>query len=190
MLTERFSLAFELATKAHSGQTRKGTNIPYISHPMAVASIALEYGADEDQAIAALLHDTVEDGGSIYAQKIFEEFGPRVASIVEGCTDGVPDANGHKGPWDERKTKYLRHLSSATDDVLLVSAADKLHNIRSIITDLAMVGEDVFRRFSSPKHRTLWYYESLAGICSSRDVVMAEEIERSITVLKRKANKT
>ncbi len=190
MLTERFSLAFELATKAHSGQTRKGTNIPYIYHPMAVASIALEYGADEDQAIAALLHDAVEDGGAIYAQKILEEFGPRVAAIVEGCTDGVPGSNGQKGPWEERKTKYLRHLSSATDDVLLVSAADKLHNIRSIITDLEVVGEDVFRRFSSPKDRTLWYYESLAGIYSDRGVVLAEEIQRSVIVMKHKASKT
>lgn len=190
MLTERFSCAFELAAKAHFGQTRKGTAIPYISHPMAVASIALEYGADEDQAIAALLHDAVEDGGAVYAKIILETFGSRVSAIVDGCTDGVPGADGKKGPWEERKANYLQHLRSASDDVLLVSAADKLHNIRSITSDLEAIGVEVFRRFSSPMERTIWYYESLATVYLEKEVPMASEINRGVSSIKYLAGRT
>lgn len=189
MLTERFSHAFDLAAKAHFGQTRKGTAIPYISHPMAVASIALEYGADEDQAIAALLHDAVEDGGAVYAQTILETFGSRVSAIVNGCTDGVPGADGKKGPWEERKANYLRHLRSASHDILLVSGADKLHNVRSIVADLEAIGIEVFRRFSSPMDRTIWYYESLANIYLEKDVTLAGEINRGVISMKRLAMK-
>jgi (p)ppGpp synthase/HD superfamily hydrolase len=96
MLTERIAHALALAIEAHDGQKRKGTEIPYIAHPMGVASIALDHGADEDQAMAALLHDAVEDGGQHYAKIIRDQFGDRVADIVDGCTDGVPDTNGIK----------------------------------------------------------------------------------------------
>lgn len=96
MLTERIAKALAFAVEAHDGQKRKGTDIPYIAHPLGVASIALEHGADEEQAMAALLHDAVEDGGSQYAARIQKQFGNRVATIVEGCTDGVPDVNGRK----------------------------------------------------------------------------------------------
>ena len=99
MLTERFSQALYLALQAHQNQKRKGTNIPYIAHPLGVASIALEYGADEDQAMAALLHDAIEDGGNQYAQEIRKQFGNRVADIVEGCTDGIPNVSGEKEAW-------------------------------------------------------------------------------------------
>ena len=124
MLSERLSQALALAIEAHNGQFRKETTIPYIAHPMAVASIALEYGADEDQAMAALLHDAVEDGGANYAEIIRSKFGDRVADIVNGCTDGVPDNNGIKPPWKQRKESYITHLKSASDDVLLVSGSD------------------------------------------------------------------
>jgi GTP pyrophosphokinase len=134
MLTERFAQALALAIEAHDGQKRKGTDIPYISHPMAVAAIALEYGADEEQAMAALLHDAVEDGGAPFAHRIRTQFGDRVADIVEGCTDGVPDASGQKEDWKPRKTRYLDHLQHASADVLLVSGADKLHNARAIVS--------------------------------------------------------
>ena len=123
MLSERLSQALALAIEAHNGQFRKETTIPYIAHPMAVASIALEYGADEDQAMAALLHDAVEDGGAKYAEVIRSKFGDRVADIVNGCTDGVPDNNGIKPPWKQRKESYIAHLKSAPDDVLLCLVA-------------------------------------------------------------------
>lgn len=131
MLTARISQALALAVEAHDGQKRKGTAIPYIAHPMAVASIALEHGADEEQAMAALLHDAVEDGGPQYAILIRNQFGDRVADIVEGCTDGVRDANGIKEAWKPRKERYLVHLKEASDDVLLVSGSDKLHNAKA-----------------------------------------------------------
>ncbi len=126
MITTRFSRALSLAIEAHDGDFRKGTTIPYISHPLAVASIALEYGADEDQAIAALLHDVIEDGGRKYISLIKEQFGERVLYLVEGCTDGIPDDHGKKTDWKERKRSYLQHLKQAHDDVLLISGADKL----------------------------------------------------------------
>ena len=103
MLTERISQALALAVEAHQGQKRKGTQIPYVAHPMGVASLALDYGADEDCAIAALLHDVLEDGGPQFAPRIEQQFGSRVLAIVEGCTDGLPDVNGQKSDWATRK---------------------------------------------------------------------------------------
>lgn len=125
MLTDKFSEALALAIEAHDGQYRKGTQTPYISHPMAVASIALEFGADEDQAIAALLHDVLEDGGLHYAPIIREKFSDTVYSIVMDCTDGTPDEHGEKSDWHERKINYLKHLHSISEDAILVVAADK-----------------------------------------------------------------
>ena len=180
MITPRFSRALSLAIEAHDGDFRKGTTIPYISHPLAVASIALEYGADEDQAIAALLHDAIEDGGKKYAQLIEEQFGQRVLYLVEGCTDGVPDAHGRKTDWYERKRSYLEHLKQAHDDVLLISGADKLHNARAIVSDLKSVGQIVFERFSTKQDGTLWYYESLSDIFEARKVPMAKPIREAV----------
>ena len=180
MLTKRFSQGLELAGRAHDGQVRKGTGIPYIAHPMAVASIALEYGADEDQAIAALLHDAVEDGGAEYEQEIRERFGARVADLVMGCTDGIPDATGQKPPWKQRKEKYLAHLEMATSDVLLVSGSDKLHNARAILADLHTVGVSVFDRFTASKEETLWYYTTLSEIFSRRGVPVAAALADAV----------
>ncbi len=173
MLTERISEALALAVQAHEKQVRKGTSIPYVAHPMAVASIALEFGADEDQAIAALLHDVLEDGGPQYGPVIKERFGERVLAIVDGCTDGVPDASGQKADWGERKRAYLAHLAQASDDVLLVSGSDKLHNARAIVSDLLKIGPDVFNRFTAGRDGTLWYYRSLAEIFEQRRAPMA-----------------
>jgi GTP pyrophosphokinase len=180
MLTERIAQALSLAVEAHAGQMRKGTTIPYISHPLAVASIALEYGADEDQAIAALLHDAIEDGGEEFARLIEGQFGQRVLALVEGCTDGIPDATGQKADWHTRKRSYLNHLSTAHEDVLLISAADKLHNARSIVSDLKSVGQIVFERFSTKKDGTLWYYQSLAGIFETREVPIAKPLKEAV----------
>ena len=180
MLSERLSQALALAIEAHNGQFRKETTIPYIAHPMAVASIALEYGADEDQAMAALLHDAVEDGGAKYAKIIRSKFGDRVANIVNGCTDGVPDNNGIKPPWKQRKESYIAHLKSAPDDVLLVSGSDKLHNARAIVSDLQNIGVRVFDRFSSSKEQTLWYYQSLADIFKTRNTPTAKALSETV----------
>lgn len=183
MLSERLSQALALAIEAHNGQFRKETTIPYIAHPMAVASIALEYGADEDQAMAALLHDAVEDGGAKYAEIIRSKFGDRVADIVNGCTDGVPDNNGIKPPWKLRKESYIAHLKSAPDDVLLVSGSDKLHNARAIVSDLQDIGLRVFDRFSSSKTDTLWYYQSLADIFKARNTPTAKALSETVALM-------
>lgn len=188
MLTERIAQALALAVEAHDGQKRKGTQIPYIAHPIGVASIALEHGADEDQAMAALLHDAVEDGGTEYAQRIRTQFGDRVAHIVQGCTDGVPDAAGKKEAWKPRKERYIAHLEEASDDVLLVSGSDKLHNARAIVEDLLRIGPLVFERFTASKDETLWYYESLAKVFSRRDTPVAKALSDTVERMKQLAN--
>lgn len=187
MLTERISEALALAVQAHEKQVRKGTSIPYVAHPMGVASIALEFGADEDHAIAALLHDVLEDGGPQYGPVIKERFGDRVLSIVEGCTDGVPDASGQKGDWGERKRAYLEHLAKASDDVLLVSGSDKLHNARAIVSDLLKIGPEVFKRFTAGRDGTLWYYRSLAEIFAERRAPMAAMLAAEVRQMERLA---
>lgn len=188
MLTEKIAKALALAVEAHDGQKRKGTSIPYIAHPMGVASIALDHGADEEQAMAALLHDAVEDGGLHYAKRIREQFGDRVADIVDGCTDGVPDANGKKEAWKPRKERCISHLRTATDDVLLVSGSDKLHNARAIVEDLLRIGPAVFDRFTATKEQTIWYYESLAGVFMRRQTPMAQALSDTVERMKQLSN--
>ena len=185
MLTDRIAKALALAVEAHDGQKRKGTNIPYVSHPMGVAAIALDYGADEDQAIAALLHDVLEDGGSRFAPVIRERFGETVLAIVEGCTDGVPDAQGKKADWKERKLHYLDHLATASDEILLVSGADKLHNARAIVSDLQSVGHKVFDRFTAGRDGTLWYYRQLAEIFSRRNAPMTKQLDAIVVEMEK-----
>ena len=187
MLTDKFSKAVSVANYAHYDQTRKGTTIPYIAHPLAVASLAIEFGANEDQAIAALLHDAIEDGGAEYEQLILENFGESVLAMVQGCTDGVPDANGEKADWWERKSAYLDHLEKAADDVLLVSGADKLHNARAIVIDLREVGPAVFDRFKAGMKGTLWYYRNLADIFSRRGAPMAKQLESAVSQMEKLA---
>jgi (p)ppGpp synthase/HD superfamily hydrolase len=188
MLTERFSQALVLAIEAHTNQKRKGTNIPYIAHPLGVASIALEYGADEDQAMAALLHDAIEDGGNQYALRIRKQFGDRVANIVEGCTDGIPNASGEKEAWKPRKERYLAHLICASEDVLLVSGSDKLHNARAIVEDLVHIGPSVFKRFTATKEQTIWYYESLTKIFIERETPTAKALIDNVNRIKKLSN--
>ncbi len=187
MLTQRFVDALALAIDAHKDQFRKGTAIPYISHPLAVASIALEFGADEDQAIAALLHDVIEDGGASFIPIIETKFGTRVASIVASCTDGVPDHTGNKGDWWQRKRAYLAHLEDATSDALLVSGSDKLHNARAIVSDLQKEGVSVFERFSTKSEGALWYYNELSTIFHTRKAPMAIALATAVAEMKRLA---
>jgi GTP pyrophosphokinase len=161
-LGPRFLRAFLFAAEKHKGQTRKASTIPYIAHLMGVASLVLEAGGDEDLAIAALLHDVVEDcGGAPMLKEVRRRFGQRVAKVVDGCTDADTYP---KPPWRERKEKYLRHLKTADADTRLVSAADKLNNVRSILSDYRAVGESVWSRFKGGREGTLWYYRTLLDI--------------------------
>ena len=160
---QRFSRCFEdalvLAHQLHADQTRKGTTIPYISHLLAVTAIVIENGGTEDEAIAALLHDAIEDaGGDPIRQVIRDRFGDGVLAIVEGCTDTDQTP---KPPWRARKEDYLAHLVEASPSVLLVSLADKIHNAGSILRDLRNEGDSVWSRFTGGKDGTLWYYRAL-----------------------------
>jgi (p)ppGpp synthase/HD superfamily hydrolase len=158
-LGPRFLKAFVFAAEKHAGQRRKASTIPYIAHLMGVASLVLEAGGDEDLAIAALLHDVVEDcGGLPMVKEVRRRFGARVAKIVDGCTDAYGDP---KPPWRERKESYIRHLKMADADTRLVSAADKLNNVRSILADYRQIGESVWSRFNGGREGTLWYYRTL-----------------------------
>jgi GTP pyrophosphokinase len=157
--SSRFEEALVYAARLHAEQRRKGTEIPYIAHLLAVAGIALVHGANEDEAIAALLHDAVEDqGGASTREEIRRRFGAAVAEIVDGCTD--TDVTP-KPPWRERKETYVRHIRHAPASVRLVSASDKLDNARSILADYRVLGDSLWVRFSGGKEGTLWYYRSL-----------------------------
>lgn len=159
-LTERFEQALAFSTSLHRNQRRKGTDIPYVSHLLGVASIALEMGADEDQAIAALLHDAVEDqGGAVCLAEIRKRYGDRVAGIVSDCTDADTEP---KPPWRARKEAYIASLAHKHADSLLVSLADKTHNARAILDDLAVHGPTLWERFTGRRDGSLWYYDELA----------------------------
>ncbi|MCO5792075.1 MAG: HD domain-containing protein [Blastomonas sp.] len=160
MMTARFDTALAYASEAHRNQVRKGSNIPYVSHLLGVASIALEFGADEDQAIAALLHDAVEDQGGLQRlEDIRLRFGNRVARIVMDCTDAVIIP---KPAWRTRKEQYLASLANKDRDSLLVSLADKTHNAEAIAADRAEIGEVIWDRFTGGKDGSIWYYQELA----------------------------
>ncbi len=147
---------------------RKGTSIPYIAHLLAVAATVLEYGGSEDMAIAALLHDAVEDqGGEPRLSDIRNRFGDRVADIVRSCSDTLVNLSSgqKKEGWRIRKTRYIDHLSLVDQETLLVSLSDKVHNARSILRDLRKpeIGETIWDRFNNPKSDTLWYYREAAN---------------------------
>lgn len=183
-LSPRFDRALHYAVLIHAGQLRKGTEIPYLSYPLGVASIALEYGANEDEAIRALLHDAGEDaGGRGRIEDIRQRFGDAVADIVEGCTDSDV---APKPEWRKRKQEYIAHLPGASHSVRLVSAADKLHNARSILRDYRVHGEDLWRRFNGGKDGTLWYYRSLVKAFSrgGRNELV-EELDRVVAEIER-----
>ncbi|HEX6213961.1 MAG TPA: HD domain-containing protein [Vicinamibacterales bacterium] len=151
------------AHQVHQNQRRKGTGIPYIAHVLGVAALAIEYGATENEAIGALLHDAAEDGGGeATLAEIRARFGDAVADIVLGCSDSLVEDPEDKLPWRERKENYLAHLENASASVCLVSAADKLHNVRSIMRDYREHGEDIWERFQGRRDGTLWYYETVA----------------------------
>lgn len=166
ILSTRFDEALVFANHLHAQQVRKGGNIPYIAHLLSVAAIVLEHGGSENEATAGLLHDAIEDqGGDATRQEIRRRFGEEVVAIVDGCTDAetIP-----KPPWQARKEAYIAHLRTAPLSILLVSAADKLHNLRSLCTDYQQVGDLLWQRFKVGKDSTLWYYRSLVEVYNAR----------------------
>ncbi len=175
----RLGDALAFATEKHGRQLRKGTQIPYISHPIAVASLVLEYGGTEDEAIAALLHDVAEDcGGRGALDQIREHFGDNVATIVAGCTDTLEKP---KPAWKPRKEAYIAHIGRASRSVRLVAAADKLHNARSILKDYRNLGEKVWTRFSAPREDVLWYYREVTRALAAREAsALVEELDRTV----------
>lgn len=162
-LWRRLVDATSFALTIHARQTRKGSGVPYIAHLLGVASLVMEHGGDEEQAIAGLLHDAIEDAGAHQDAIIADRFGARVAGIVRACTDAdtMP-----KPPWQARKEAYIAHLDSVGADALLVSAADKLYNARAICTDLRAHGLSVYDRFKGGRDGTLWYYQTLSAAFS------------------------
>ena len=156
-LSSRFEEALVFAAQKHQHQTRKGTTIPYIAHLMQVSGIALENGANEDEGIAALLHDVIEDQDET-PEELTRRFGPEVAAIVAGCSDS---ASTDKAPWKQRKEAYIAHVLTASASIRLVSSCDKLHNARAILADYQELGEALWSRFNASPGDILWYYESL-----------------------------
>lgn len=162
LLTHRFESTLSFAFRLHQNQYRKQSKVPYISHLLAVTAIVLENDGTEDQAIAALLHDAVEDqGGFETLNKIEEHYGGDVAKIVEGCSDSFTDP---KPPWEERKSTYLIKIKGSSDAIQLVSLADKVHNARSILRDIQTGEIGIWDKFNGGKDGTLWYYQSLVEV--------------------------
>jgi (p)ppGpp synthase/HD superfamily hydrolase len=188
-LTERFDAALKFAADLHRTQTRKGGDIPYVGHLLSVAGLVIEGGGTEDQAIAALLHDAVEDqGGAPVLAEIRERFGEGVATIVDECsdTDQVP-----KPPWDERKKTYIDHLGSyASEATILVSLADKLDNARAILRDHREHGDELWQRFSvKDPQKHLWYYRELLKVFKAKDSTwLVDELDRVFKELESRVN--
>ncbi|MBI4543684.1 MAG: HD domain-containing protein [Gemmatimonadetes bacterium] len=185
MLSRRFEEALVYAHRLHARQTRKGTRVPYVAHLLSVAALVLEDGGEEEEAIAALLHDAIEDaaedGAAVLRQELRRRFGERVLGIVEGCTDADTQP---KPPWRERKERYLAHVPHAPPEVRRVSVADKLHNARAILTDLRRNGHGLWHRFRGGRDGTLWYYRALVEAYRKAGTTpLVEELDRVVTEL-------
>lgn len=189
VLTDRFARAVDYARIAHAAQVRKGTTIPYLTHLLGVATLVIEHGGSEDQAIAGLLHDLIEDCGEAHEPVIRAQFGDAVADIVIACTDGTASSKGaHTTPeakrddWLRRKQDYLRHLADSDDAVLLVSGCDKLHNAQCIVRDLEdpAVGLAVFDRFTAGRDGTLRYYHALHDTFAARGTGSAPALDNAV----------
>jgi (p)ppGpp synthase/HD superfamily hydrolase len=185
VLTDRFRAAVALAEEVHGQQRRPGTEIPYVAHLLIVSGLVVEDGGDEDQAIAGLLHDCVEDGGGrLMLQRIASTFGPRVAEVVAACSDTV---DGQPvGPWIERKRRYLTHLWTVDDEaVLRVSLADKLHNARSIVRGYRHTGQALWERFGDRSAADeVWYYSALVDLFERRrSGPLTDDFQRAVSEL-------
>ena len=188
VLTARFLTAMNYANAQHAGQTRKATNIAYISHPFGVAGLIIEARGDEDQAIGGLLHDVAEDcGGEPRLREIKKNFGARVEVIVRGCSDSLGAKEEEKAPWRVRKEEHIKRLYGANDDILLVTAADKTHNARAIVTDLDLIGSALWERFNATPRDILWYYESVYEVLKMGGVtsILLSPLSTSIDAMRR-----
>ncbi len=176
-LSSQFTEALTFATELHAQQKRKTSGIPYIAHLLGVASLVLEYGGNEDEAIAALLHDAIEDqGGAETRVEIRGCFGENVTAIVDGCTESDLE---HLLPWRSRKEAYIDNITNASASVRLVAAADKIYNLRSLIKDYRLLGEQIWQYFHGGKDGTLWYYQALIKAFSQAEVTpIVEELIR------------
>lgn len=181
-LTSRFEEALIYATKLHHAQIRKASGVPYLSHLLSVTALVLEDGGDEDEAIAALLHDAIEDqGGDKTRQEIRQKFGENIAAIVEECTESdiIP-----KPPWQERKLASIERLRHVSPQARRVILADKLHNARSILSDWYRYGAEIWTQFKGGKEGTLWFYQSIIECDRQRGAnILTEELDRVVRQL-------
>ena len=185
--TRRIIDAFSFAHEIHAEHTRKGSGVPYITHVMSVAAIVGEHGGDEDTFIAALLHDAVEDGdGYATLDRIRSQFGSRVAELVEACTDAFVKP---KPEWRERKERFIAAMRNANSDVKLIVSADKLHNVCATIGDCALLGEEVWMRFTGRREGTLWYYAAIAqAIAENWEHSLIDDLATAVEELHRVAD--
>ena len=191
LYSRRFLAALEVAAVMFASTRRKKTRIPYVAHLLGACAIVLEHGGTDDQAVAALLHDTLEDiTPTKKARKTVRAFGDDVYAIVKGCSDGTPDKKGKKAPWRERKEAYIAAIEHEPRSVLLVSAADKLHNARAIVADLRVIGEKVWKRFNAPKDDILWYYGAAVDAFRANPAhhaALVDELDRVVLEMRRLA---
>jgi (p)ppGpp synthase/HD superfamily hydrolase len=182
ILTQRFEQALVYATRLHAQQVRKATGVPYISHLLSVTALVLEAGGNEEEAIAALLHDAVEDqGGAATRTEIYHQFGEQIVAIVDDCTEFRTEI---KPPWRDRKLHYIEQLRRGSPSARRVALADKLHNMRSLLFDYRQQGEAIWSVFSTGKEGMLWFYHSLLKMY--REVApspMVEELARVVAEL-------
>jgi (p)ppGpp synthase/HD superfamily hydrolase len=197
-LTSRFTRAVDYARNVHVG-TRKQSGVPYMAHLLGVAALVMgeaghvPFPITEDMAIAALLHDAVEDGGGMpRLRDIKASFGKEVARIVEGCSDSFEEDSGKKKPWEQRKQSYIERLKTEPQDTLLVSAADKLYNVRAIVEDFRVEGEKVWERFNRGPDQQLWYYSKILKVFQQRcpDWRLIAELGRAVAALAEVAART
>lgn len=185
--SRQFEDALVFATRLHAGQVRKGSGAPYISHLLAVTALVLEQGGGEDEAIAALLHDAIEDqGGPAARAEIRRRFGERVVALVDGCTDAdtVP-----KPPWRWRKEAFIASIAEASPAVRLIVAADKLHNARSVLADYQRLGDEVWTRFTGGRAGTLWYYRAITdALLAAGPTPLVDELARTVAELEAAAS--
>ena len=183
VLTEKYSNAVLYASTLHRSQTRKGNDIAYMAHLLGVSSLVLESRGDEDQAIAALLHDAAEDqGGEPTLDAIAVKFGDRVSRIVRACSDSLADDPAKKESWLVRKTHHISKLAVADDDVIIVAMADKVHNARAIVSDLSIHGPKTWQKFNASREQILWYYTSNLLVAQERRApkFLIDALERTL----------
>lgn len=188
LLSPDFADALHFAATLHSHQIRKGSGVPYISHLISVCAIVIENGGTEDEAIAALLHDAIEDqsehhgGAAVLRERILRRYGANVLAIVEGCTDADTFP---KPEWRERKERFVAHIARAPEPVCLVVAADKLHNVRTIVSDLRSRGDELWSIFNKPKAETMWYIHAMTDALDARLVTRGRAIIDELHALER-----